>query len=87
MSTSATTTPIQVYATWTPAIASLVPSQPVGEKTVASAMPETAVGRANGQVDHRIQQAPPRELVAHQRPGDDEAEHGVDRGCQCGRTE
>ena len=46
---SATTTPIHVYATCTPNIpCSCTPSQPVGENTVASAIPETAVGNANG---------------------------------------
>ena len=33
-------------------------------------------------VDERIDQLAPRELVAHQRPGDDEAEHQVDGGGQ-----
>ena len=43
-------------------------------------MPATAVGEREGQVDGSIEQALAGKVVAHQDPGHDHAEHGIDQG-------
>jgi hypothetical protein len=47
---------------------------------VLSAIPATAVGSANGRSTSASRKAPEREAVAHQHPGDEQAEHHVERG-------
>ena len=48
MNVIATITPSGVYATFTPMRSSHCPIQPLAAYTLVSAMPDTAVGRANG---------------------------------------
>jgi len=42
-------------------------------------MPATAVGKREGKIDEGVQQAPSREAIANQYPGDDHAEKGIHR--------
>jgi hypothetical protein len=43
-------------------------------------MPRDRGGQGEGQVDERVDHAPPGEAVAHEDPGDDEAEDRVHEG-------
>ena len=75
MKVSATTMPSGVNATFMPSGASQLPSQPFGAYRAVNAMPATAVGSANGRSTMASIEPLEREGVAHQHPGDDEAEN------------
>ena len=76
---SAITTPIQVYATLMPSGAEPLADPAVAARTRSRARcptPRSAARTACRSARRRARR--PGKLVAHERPGDDEAEHGVD---------
>ena len=80
MNVSAITIPSGENAALMPSGSRYCPIQPVLAYTAVRAMPETAVGKRERQIDQGVDELLAGKRVANQRPGDDQSEKRVDRG-------
>jgi hypothetical protein len=82
MKISATSTPSGVKATLMPSGSSQAAEPAVLRVQRGQRDAGHGRGQREGQVDQRIHQLLAGEAVAHQHPGEHQAEHGIDRGGQ-----